>query len=123
MVMPFKGRIAAVLAGCAASVVFLSPPAFAQQGVIYIQAVPPANLRIERVGYGDLNLATRAGERALDSRVSRAVENVCLYDQGRWYGLSDPDYTYCTWGAWRRARPQMMGAVYRARQLAYYRRY
>ena len=123
MVMPFKGRIAAVLAATAASFAFLTPPALAQQGTIYIQTVPPENLRIEHVGYADLNLATRAGERALDSRVSRAVEHVCLYDQNRWYGLGDPDYTYCTWGAWRRARPQMMGAVYRARRLAYYRRY
>lgn len=123
MVMSFKGRIAAIAAGTVASFVFLSPPAAAQPGVLYIQAIPPSNMRFERVSYADLNLATRAGERVLDSRVTRAVEHVCLYDQNRWYGLSDPDYTYCTFGAWRRARPQMMGAVYRARQLAYYRGY
>lgn len=122
MVARLKGRIAAVLAATAASFGFLSLPALAQQGVIYVQTAPPENLRVERVGYADLNLATRAGERALDSRVTRAVEHVCLYDQNRWYGLAEPDYNYCTWGAWRRARPQMMGAVYRARSL-YYRRY
>lgn len=123
MVARVKSRIAAVVAATAASFAFLTPPAVAQQGVIYVQTAPPENLRIERVRYADLNLATRAGERALDSRVTRAVEHVCLYDQNRWYGLGEPDYNYCTWGAWRRARPQMMGAVYRARSLAYYRRY
>lgn len=123
MVARFKGRTAAVLAATAASFAFLTAPAIAQQGVIYVQTAPPENLRIERVGYADLNPATRAGERALDSRVTRAVEHVCLYDQNRWYGLAEPDYNYCTWGAWRRARPQMTSAVYRARSLAYYRRY
>jgi UrcA family protein len=123
MIAGFKGRIAVVLAGAAGSFAFLTPPAMAQQGVIYVQTAPPENLRIERVGYGDLNLATRSGEQSLQRRVDRAVERVCLYDQGRWYGLGEPDYNYCTWGAMRRARPQIIGAVYRARQLAYYRGY
>lgn len=119
MVTRFKRRTAAVLAAAGASFVFLCPPATAQQGVIYVQTAPPVNMRIERVGYGDLNLATPAGEQTLHRRVGRAVEHVCLYDQGRWYGLSEPDYNYCSWDAWRRARPQMIGAVYRARMFAY----
>ena len=120
MVARFKGTIAAVFAGTVASLA-LSSAALAQQGVIYIQTAPPENLRIERVGYADLNLATRAGQEAFQLRVSHAVERVCLYDQHRWYGLSQPDYNQCTAGAWSRARPQIIGAIYRARRFAAYR--
>ena len=118
MVTRFKGRIAAVLAGAAASFIFAAAPALAQPATIYVQA--PPNLRVERVSYWDLNLASRYGEQALRRRVDQAVRDVCLEDRGRWYGLSEPDYNQCIWGAWHRARPQMIGAVYRARQLAYY---
>ena len=123
MVSRFKGGRALVLAGMAVSFVALSAPASAQQGVIVIQSVPPAYMNIERVPYGDLNLLTRAGQDSLHRRVSRAVERVCLYDNGRWYGLGEPDYNHCTWGAWNGARPQMAGAIYRAHQFAYYGRY
>ena len=116
MVTHFKGGIIAALVGVGASFVVAGVPA---SGQVYIQA--PPNLRVERVGYWDLNLATRAGEQALQLRVGNAIDRVCLNDEGRWYGLSQPDYNYCVWGAWRRARPQITGAVYRARQAAYYR--
>ncbi len=123
MVTRFKGKTAAILAGLGTSFVFLGPPASAQQAAIIVQTVPPANLRIERVAYGDLNLATNAGQEALKLRVSHAVERVCLYDAHRWYGGSEPAYTQCTAKAWSRARPQMIGAIYRARQYAAYYRY
>ena len=122
MVTRCARRIAALVVGAAISII-PNTPALAQQGVIIVQTAPPQYLNIQRVPYGDLNLLTRAGEQSLDRRVSRAVENVCLYDNGRWYGLSEPDYNHCVWGAWQRARPQMAGAINRARQFAYYRRY
>jgi UrcA family protein len=122
MVIRFTGRSAAVLAGVGASFVVAGTPALAQEAQIVVQTAPPANMRIERVAYGDLNLATRAGEQSLQRRVNQAVERVCLQDKGRWYGLGEPAYTYCTWGAWERARPQMVGAVDRARRLASNRR-
>jgi UrcA family protein len=121
MLTRFSGRTAAVLAGAAAVIGFAAAPASAQQGIVYIQA--PPNLRIERVSYWDLNLASPAGEQILRRRVEGAISDVCLEDHGRWYGLSDPDYTHCVAGAWSRARPQIVGAVYRARQLAYYQGY
>ncbi len=122
MVTRFKRRAAAVLAGGAFLV--MNAPASAQYQAIVVQGVPAPNLRIERVAYGDLNLATRAGQEALKLRISHAVERVCLYDQHRWYGLSEPKYTQCAAGAWSRARPQMIGAISRARQYyAYYRPY
>jgi len=116
MVTHFKGVIAAVLAGMGASFAFAGAPASAQ---IYVQA--PANYRAESVGYWDLDLATRAWEQALQLRINHAAERICLYDRDRAYGLSEPAYNYCYWGAWQRARPQFIGAVYRARQAAYYR--
>jgi UrcA family protein len=123
MVTRFTRRTAAVLAGVGALLAAAGTPASAQGPAIIVQTPPPANMLIERVPYADLNLATRAGEQTLHRRVGQAVERVCLYDNGRWYGLGEPDYNYCSWGAWNRARPQMMGAVYRARQYAYYRGY
>ena len=111
-------RMAAVLAGVAASLVFGSPTALAQDSQIIVQA-PASDVRIERIGYYDLNLATRAGEQALQRRVNGAVQRVCLYDEGRWYGLTVPGYNNCTERAWRGVRPQVIGAVFRARLAAY----
>lgn len=122
MVCRFTTRSAAVLAGVAASLVLTGSSALAQQSLIVVTAPPPAYprvLTVQRVGYWDLNLATPAGAEILASRVGRAVETVCLRDQGRWYGLSDPGYLHCTAAAWQRARPQMAEAIYEARQLAY----
>lgn len=122
MVTRFAGTIAAL--ACAAAISIIpSTAASAQQGMIVVQTAPPQYLNIVRVPYGDLNLLTLAGEQSLHRRVSRAVENVCLYDNDRWYGLSEPDYNHCAWGAWHRAQPQMASAIYRARQFAYYRGY
>ena len=122
MVTRFVGTIAAIATAAAISII-PSTTASAQQGMIIVQTAPPQYLNIERVPYGDLNLLTIAGEQGLHRRVRRAVENVCLYDNDKWYGLSEPNYNHCAWGAWRRAQPQMAGAVYRARRLAYYRGY
>jgi UrcA family protein len=118
MVARFNRNSMAVLAGVAAILIFTGPPAQAQDGQIIVRA-PEANVRGERVPYYDLNLATLAGERSLQRRVGGAVERVCLYDPGRWYGLAVPDYTQCANRAWRGARPQIIGAVYRARLQAY----
>ena len=123
MVSRSKSRIAGAFAGIAGFLVFLSSPAPAQQAVIVVQSTPPAYMNIERVPYAELNLLTRAGTESLHRRVSRAVERVCLYDNGRWYGLGEPDFNQCTWRAWNGARPQMAGAIYRAREVAYYPRY
>ena len=116
------GRTGAVLAGVTVSFIFAAG-ASAQYPVIVVQGIPPANLRIERVAYGDLNLATRAGEHALQLRVGHAVERVCLYDKHRSYRGTEPRYDQCVAGSWARARPQMAGAISRARQFAAAYRY
>jgi len=123
MVTRLHRKSAAILAGVGASFVFLSPPASAQYPAIIVQTVPPLNMRIERVGYADLNLATRAGQEALTLRVTHAVERVCLYDAHRSYKGTDPRYDQCSAGSWSRARPQMIGAIYRATRYAANYRY
>jgi UrcA family protein len=123
MVTRLPGRAALVLTVVGASFSLMTTPASAQYPTIIVQGVPAPNVRIERVGYGDLNLATRAGQESLKLRISHAVEHVCLYDQHRWYGGAEPKYTQCFASSWSRARPQMIGAIYRARQYAAYYRY
>ena len=110
--------IAAIVTGLTGALVFAASAATAKDGQIVVFA-PGPDTRIERVGYYDLNLATRFGEQTLYRRVGGAVERVCLYDKGRWYGLSVPDYNQCAERSWRGARPQLVGAVYRARLQAY----
>lgn len=116
--MDVRSNLSMAAVAVAASLVFASS-ASAQQGPITIQGVAPPNIQIERVPYWDLNLATRYGERALQWRVSHAVDRVCLRDVGG-RDYINQDYNQCTWGAWRGAQPQMNAAVYRARQLAYF---
>ena len=119
MATRFYRTIAAVAGGLAASL-FLSSPVGAQESPIVVQG-PGSDRHIERVPVHDLNLASREGAQTLYRRVSNAVENVCLHDQGRWYGMTQPDFITCTEGAWRGARPQMIGMLDRARRMAYRR--
>lgn len=113
-------RMTAALAAGAASI-FISAPGSAQESPIVVTG-PGAATHIERVPVHDLNLATRDGAQTMYRRVSNAVERVCLHDEGRWYGMTQPDFVTCTEGAWRGARPQMIGMLDRARRLAYSRR-
>jgi UrcA family protein len=114
MVTRFHARMAVV----AVTLIFAGSGALAQDGQIIVRG-PGPDTRFERVGYYDLNLAARTDERTLYRRVGNAVERVCLYDEGRWYGLAVPDYNQCAERSWRGARPQVIGAVYRARLRAY----
>ena len=122
MVTRLNRRSTAILAGVAVSFIVPTTAAIGQDDAQIIVQGPTANVRGERVPYRDLNLATREGEKALILRVSNAVERVCLGDEGRWYGMTQPDYLSCTEKSWRGARPQVIGAVFRARQLAYRQR-
>lgn len=122
MVTRLNRRTTAVLAGVAVSFFVSATAAIGQDNAQIIVQGPQGDVRGERVPYRDLNLATREGEKALILRVSNAVERVCLGDEGRWYGMTQPDYLSCTERSWRGARPQVIGAVFRARQLAYRQR-
>ena len=115
-----KKLFAAVSAGLAASLAVGGTPVLAQDAPIVVRG-PSYEAQIRRVTYRDLNLASYAGERQLVSRVNHAVREVCRDDDDHAYGLSQTNFYNCTIGAWRSAHPQMIGAVNRARQLAYRR--
>jgi len=71
MTARLHGKTAA-LAAIAASLFAIGSAATAQQGQIIVQG-PGPDTRIERIGYYDLNLATRYGEQTLYRRVGASV--------------------------------------------------
>lgn len=72
--------------------------------------------RVEHVRFGDLDLASRAGARKLESRVAGAVKRVCLFEPE--IRLQPGDYHACAADSWAKARPQIDSAVARAQALA-----
>jgi len=104
---------AAVLSGVTASLLVTAATAqAAQERPVVVYAQP--NLNVERVPYGDLNLAASADRKALYSRVGSAVRNVCNFDSR---GIS-ADYRTCASISWADARPQINTALARADQMA-----
>lgn len=104
---------AAVLSGVAASLLVGATTTQAQDRPVVVYGEPqPAN--IERVPYGDLNLAASADRDALYSRVGRAVRNVCNFNA---IGIAS-DYRTCAGLAWKDARPQIEEALSRGDRLA-----
>ena len=86
-------------------------------------AVPPlvvtatqTDMPTSRVGYADLNLASRAGEKALHRRVGKAVKSVC--DEAVGPSASYDIDLSCRSFAWSGARPQMALAVKRAQEIS-----
>jgi UrcA family protein len=93
----------------------LASPASAKKPIVVtksLEEAPPTR----RVPYGDLNLATRSGEKTLYRRVGFAVRSVCEES----LGPGAPFYadTSCRSYAWRGARPQIARALQRAREMA-----
>ena len=68
-----------------------------------------------RVPYGDLNLASSDGQKALDRRVFAATRKVCVYERGSAAGLGE---RACRRDAYERAQPQIAAAIERARNSA-----
>jgi UrcA family protein len=104
---------AAVLSGVTASLLIAAATAqAAQDRPVVVYAQPDVN--IERVPYGDLNLAASADRKALYGRVGRAVRNVCNFDSA---GFSS-DYRTCASLSWADARPQIHKALAQTEGLA-----
>jgi UrcA family protein len=103
---------------CAAIAVTATTPAFSRSAPVFV--IAPADLVTRHVSYADLNLASIAGERALDRRVGTAVTDLCLDATGGNDG--SPKFKMsmirCSGEAWSGARPQMTRAVQRARDIA-----
>jgi len=104
---------AAVLSGVTASLLVSAATAQAAQDrpvVVYADR----HVNIERVPYGDLNLAASADRKTLYGRVGGAVRNVCNFDSN---GIGT-DYRSCASVAWADARPQIDKALAQADHLA-----
>lgn len=114
MLSRFARISAAVLSGVTASLLVGAATTQAAQDrpVVVYGELQQAN--IERVPYGDLNLAAAADRKRLFSRVGSAVRNVCNFDA---VGIAS-DYRTCAGLAWKDARPQIDEALVRAEQLA-----
>jgi len=60
------------------------------------------------VAYGDLDLRTRDGVRALRIRVADAADGLCAKLEFR-YPIGEPDRATCTWAATREALGEVRG--------------
>lgn len=102
----------------AAGLLVAAAPASSKGAPVFVTA--PHDVVTRHVSYADLNLASIAGERALDRRVGTAVGSLCNEatggnDGGTRYKLS---MIRCNGEAWDSARPQIDRAVQRARDIA-----
>jgi len=105
---------AAVLSGVTASLLVGATTTQAAQNRPVVVYGESRHANVERVPYGDLNLAASADRNTLYGRVGSAVRNVCNFDST---GIAS-DYRVCAGLAWKDARPQIDAALVRADQLA-----
>lgn len=80
--------------------------------VTVVRDRPGEEIPTQRVFFGDLNLASTAGERTLNGRVRGAVQQVCVDHQ------DTHPYINCESFAWSDAKPQISRAIARAREMA-----
>ena len=105
---------AAVLSGVTASLLVGATTTQAAQDRPVVVYGEPQAVNIERVPYGDLNLAASADRKTLYGRVGSGVRNVCNFDA---VGIA-ADYRTCAGLAWKDARPQIDAALANGGQLA-----
>jgi UrcA family protein len=108
----------AVTAVAAIGLLAAATPAFSKGAPVFVTA--PVDMLSRHVSYADLNLASVAGESALERRVGTAVTGLCLdatggNDGGTKFKLS---MMRCDREAWNGARPQIDRAVRRAQGIA-----
>jgi UrcA family protein len=97
--------IAALLSGMT---LCYAAPASAQEPPLIVYGEPGLT-RVEHVGFANLDLATSAGARTLESRVGSAVKRVCLFEPE--IRLQPYDYHACAAESWSKARPQIAEAL------------
>ena len=102
-----------ILAGM--SVIAPLQPAAAQDQPVFVYGEADST-RVEHVRFADLQLASTAGARKLESRVAGAVKRVCLFEPE--IRLQPSDYQACAADSWAKARPQIDSAIARAQALA-----
>jgi UrcA family protein len=93
-----------------------SPEASARPPIV----VTAPDIAVRHVSYADLNLASLSGEKTLNRRVGSAVDSVCIEAVGSDTSTLAGNIANrrCNRGAWNGARPQIVRAVERARQIA-----
>lgn len=92
--------------------VFLTvSPSAAKDRPVIVQAPLDEQATVQRVGYGDLNLASAADKKLLHRRVGTAVRKVCDVANP---GAHFTDLWMCHDLSWANARPQIRGAIDRA---------
>jgi UrcA family protein len=108
--------LAAVLASM--PVAAAAPPARLVDREVVVVAERPDQVT-RHVSYADLNLASVAGERALNRRIQGAVRGICSEAMGSSETRDDARaHRGCSKEARSSARPQVALAVQRARDLA-----
>ena len=96
----------------------VATPAVGRGAPVVVTA--PHEMVTRHVSYADLNLASVAGERALDRRVGTAVTDLCSEATGGNDGGTQYKFAMinCSSEAWNSAQPQIDRAVQRARDIA-----
>ncbi|WP_205478334.1 UrcA family protein [Sphingomonas arenae] len=107
--------LCAAVAITASGVFLIASPSAAADRPVVIEGSPPEGAIVQRVTYGDLNLASRDGEKLLYRRVGRAVGQVCNKANP---GAPYTDLWTCRGMSWESARPQIATALDRARAMA-----
>lgn len=97
----------------------LAPPASGKTAPVVVTG--HEDIISRHISYADLNLASAAGERTLNSRVGGAIIGLCndvttQMSGSYWYRLIDGR---CTAAAWSQATPQIATALERARGIAF----
>jgi UrcA family protein len=103
---------ATIMLGAAAA------PAIAREQPVVVTATNPEDVVSRDVRYGDLNLASVTGERALVKRVRHVVSDVCSEAVGGSRGYLLDQSESCKDASWQGASPQIDRAVQRARDIA-----
>jgi len=114
MLSRFARISAAVLSGVTASLLVGATTTQAAQNRPVVIYGEPQEANVERVPFGDLDLAAPADRKTLFGRVGSAVRNVCHFGAAS----MSSDYRTCAGLAWKDARPQIDAALARADRLA-----
>lgn len=107
--------LCAAVAITVSGVFLIASPSAAADRPVVVEGSPLEGAVVKRVDYGDLNLASRDGEKLLYRRVGRAVGQVC--------NKANPSVPHtvlwsCRGLSWESARPQIATALDRARAMA-----
>jgi UrcA family protein len=106
----------AALTITATGVFLIASPSAAKDHPVVVEAPADKEAAVQRVGYGDLNLASAADKKLLHGRVGRAVRKVCDMANP---GAHFTDLWMCHDLSWNDAAPQIRRAIDRASATAF----